>query len=223
MAETKNLPELADLHYDIDTAFKKDKLNLLLNQKPIEKWIKKHPFATNVSYLPIDKVEFMLTRIFQEWRAEVIGYSQLFNAVSCHVRLHYLNPESGEWSYHDGLGAVGIQLDAGKQASDLSAIKSNAVMLALPASKSYAIKDAAEHLGALFGRDLNRKDAIQFSGAYSDDKNQPELNKVLEEIERITDLESLNLYVNEQKKFFDNALFINAVRNRQTKLKPTNK
>jgi hypothetical protein len=39
--------------------------------------------------------------------------------------------------------------------------------MALPSAKSYAIKDAAEHFGAIFGRDLNRKDIIQFSGAHT--------------------------------------------------------
>lgn len=161
------LPKLEDLHHDIEQAFKSDSLNYLLNQQPPAKWVSVNKYAGNSSYLPIEKVEFLLTRIFQEWRAEVINYSELFNSVSCHVRLHYKNPVTGEWSYHDGLGAVGIQTEAGKPASDMSSIKQDAVMKALPAAKSYAIKDAAEHLGKLFGRDLNRKDVIEFSGAYS--------------------------------------------------------
>lgn len=164
------LPTLNELHHDTDVAFKNDQLNTLLNQQPLEKWIKQHPFAKNVRYLPIDKVEFMLTRIFQQWKVEVINVSQLFNSISVQVRLHYLNPVNGEWSYHDGVGAVGIQTDKGAAASDLSAIKQDAVMKALPAAKSYAIKDAAEHLGTLFGRDLNRKDTMPFMGAYSENK-----------------------------------------------------
>jgi hypothetical protein len=60
-----------------------------------------------------------------------------------------------------------VQTDAGKSAADLGAIKASAVQMALPSAKSYAIKDAAEHFGAIFGRDLNRKDIIQFSGAHT--------------------------------------------------------
>jgi hypothetical protein len=41
-------------------------------------------------------------------------------------------------------------------------------MKSLPAAESYAIKDAAEKLGILFGKNLNRKDTIAFSGAYSE-------------------------------------------------------
>lgn len=165
--KVKSLPKLEDLHYDIEKAFKNDGLNLLLNQPVPDKWVKDHPFAKGVKYLPIEKVEFLLKRIFQEYRIEVIDYRQLFNAVSCHCRLHYKNPVSGEWSFHDGLGAVGIQTDAGKPASDLSAIKQDSVMKALPAALSYAVKDAAEKLGSLFGANLNRKDVAEFTTTYA--------------------------------------------------------
>lgn len=163
----KQLPSLVDLHHDADAAFKNDQLLTLLNQQPKKEWIKDHPYAKNVKYISIDRIETLLYQIFQEWRCEVIEYKQMFNAVSCHVRLHYKNPLTGEWSFHDGVGAVGIQTDAGKSPSDLGAIKANAVMLALPAAKTYALKDSAEHLGRLFGRDLNRKDAPEFTGAYT--------------------------------------------------------
>ena len=170
----KNLPKLADLHHNTELAFKNNELNTLLNQQPVQQWVKTHPFAKSVKYIPIDKVEFMLTRIFQHWRSEVLKTEQLFNSVAVTVRLHYKDPVSGEWSYHDGVGAVGIQTDKGATAGDLSAIKQNAVMLALPAAKSYAIKDAAEHLGSLFGRDINRKDVIGFQPAYQDDNRERE-------------------------------------------------
>jgi hypothetical protein len=163
-----NLPTLKELHLDIDQAFKSDALNVLLNQPVPSKWVKDHPMAAGVKYLPIDKVEFMLTRIFQEWKVEVVNYAALFQSVSVHVRLHYKNPITGEWLYQDGLGAVAVQTDKGASAADLSKIKSDAIMKALPAAESYAIKDAAEKLGTIFGKNLNRKDAISFeAGSYS--------------------------------------------------------
>lgn len=160
-------PRLEDLHHDIETAFKNDQLNLLLNQPVPDKWVKDHPFAKNVKYLPIEKIEFLLTRIFQNWRIEVLSEGVMFQSVYVRVRLHYQNPVSGEWSFHDGLGAVGVQTDKGEPASNLAAIKQDAIMKALPAAKSFAVKDAAENLGELFGKNLNRKDSISFSGAYS--------------------------------------------------------
>lgn len=161
------LPSLAELHHDVEKAFKNDQFNLLLNQEPPAHWVKKNQFAGNTSYLPIEKVEFMLTRIFQSWRVEIMREGALFNSVYAAIRLHYLNPITGEWEYHDGVGAMPVQTDAGKSAADLGAIKSSAVQMALPGAVSYAIKDAAEHLGKLFGRDLNRKETMAFSGAYS--------------------------------------------------------
>lgn len=40
-------------------------------------------------------------------------------------------------------------------------------MKALPTAESYAIKDAAEKLGKLFGKDLNRKDELAFEAKYA--------------------------------------------------------
>ncbi len=174
----KVLPKLEDLHHDLQIAFKQDQLNLLLNQPVPNTWIKEHPFAKNVRYIPIEKIEFLLTKIFQNWRVEILSEGQLFNSVYCKVRLHYQNPLTGDWSFHDGIGAVGVQTDAGKSASDLGAIKQDAIMKALPAAESYAIKDAAEKLGELFGKNLNRKETLAFQGAYENRWSNPkkELN-----------------------------------------------
>lgn len=176
MSEKKNLPTIQELHHDITDAFKTDQLNLLLNQPVPTSWIKAHPFAKGVNYIPIERVEYMLTKIFGEWRVEVKREGQMFNSVYVCVRLHYKNPTTGEWQFHDGLGAVGVQTDKGASASDLSAIKQDAIMKALPAAESYAVKDAAEKLGKLFGKDLNRKDVIEFSPTFE----KPKVEKVYE-------------------------------------------
>ena len=184
--EIKKLPSLPDLVGDEVDVFKNDQLNLLLNQNVPEGWVKKHPFikvTTEVAgqkiteqlpYITIQRVETLLTAIFQEWKVEVMDSGQLFNSVYVHARLHYKSPLDGTWKFHDGLGAVGVQTDKGAAASDLNAIKQDAVMKALPAAKSYAIKDAAEHLGKLFGRDLNRNDVVDFTPKYFTKWNQPE-------------------------------------------------
>lgn len=43
---------------------------------------------------------------------------------------------------------------------DWNFAKADGVQKALPAAKAYAIKDAAEEFGKIFGRDLNRKDTF---------------------------------------------------------------
>lgn len=153
------LPTIKDLTADVATAFKNDQLNILLNQEPPGGWIKEHP-VTNTKYLPIEKVEYLLIKIFQGFSVEVVNSGQLFNSVYCHVRVKVTNPIDGTFIVHDGVGACAVQTDKGQSAADLSKIKSGAVMMGLPAAKSYAIKDACEHFGKLFGRDLNRKDTV---------------------------------------------------------------
>lgn len=167
--EKKNLPTLRDLHNSPEVAFKQDELKLLLNQTPHASWVKTNKYANNSQYLPIDKVEFLLDYIFQEWKVEIIQSKQLFNAVEVSIRLHYLNPVTGVWMHHDGIGASEIQTksESGPLKMDLSNIGKGAVEMAAPKAKTAAIKDAADHLGKLFGRDLNRKDTVAFTGAYN--------------------------------------------------------
>jgi len=218
MSQVNNtLPTLQDLTKDIEIAFKNDAFNSLVNNPVVEKWIKKHPTAKKeingvrvpVEYLPIDKVEFLMTKIFQIWNVEVKNVSQLFNSVSVTVRVHYRNPVTGEMQYHDEVGAVGVQTDKGAAASDLAAIKQDAIMKALPAAKSYAIKDACEHIGKLFGRDLNRTDTLAHSMTY-DNPDTAELAELFEtnrdklSAEEIADGERIinNKEINSYKKLF---------------------
>ena len=171
MEKTKTkIPKLADIYQEsgnLEEAFKNDMWLHLLSQKPPESWVREHPYAKDdkgkpIKYLPIDKVEYLLKKIFKRYRIEVVSYAPLFNSVTCHVRVHYINPVNGEWDHQDGVGAAGVQVDKGSRASDMSAIKKEAVMMALPSAKSYAIKDALENLGEIFGANLNRKDAIGY-------------------------------------------------------------
>jgi hypothetical protein len=66
--------------------------------------------------------------------------------------------------YHDGVGACELQTnkDTGALKMDMSNVSRGAVSMALPIAKSLAIKDATDHIGKIFGRDLNRKDVIEF-------------------------------------------------------------
>lgn len=190
MATSKDLVKLVDNGGNSPVAFEKmGELKSVLNQTPNKAWIKNHPFAQGVVYLPIDKVETMLDMIFQQWRVEILSISQLAQSICCTIRLHYLNPITKEWSFHDGVGAVPLKTDKGFSAADLSHIKSDAVATGAPAAKSFAIKDAAEHLGKLFGRDLNRKDAVAYTNLYAMEETdwKKELGdaKTLDELRKI--------------------------------------
>lgn len=174
MSENSNIKTLAKLAGDMDNIEElvlNDQFLQVVNINPPTKYIKDHPLAKGVKYIPIEKIEMMLTKIFQNWFVEVLREGQILNSVYVTVRVNYKHPITGEWLHQDGLGAVPIQVDRGENASNLSAIKSNAITLGLPSAKSYAIKDACEHIGKLFGRDLNRKDTIAYSPSYATDEN----------------------------------------------------
>jgi len=160
----RELPILSDLYKadDIATLFKTDQFNLLMNQAPEPKWVLENKFAGNSKYIPIGILETLLQRIFKEFRVEVMREGTMFNSVYVTIRLHYLHPISGEWGFHDGVGSAQVQTKGGASPADLQNINNNAVMMALPMAKSYAIKDACDHFGKLFGRDLNRKDTMGF-------------------------------------------------------------
>jgi hypothetical protein len=156
------LPTLADLTQDIELAYKNDQLNLLLNQPPPTKWVKEHPFIRGYKYLPIDKVEYLLTRIFKTYQIQITGQGTAFNGVWVTVRLTVKNPTNGEVMQFDGIGAAQLQTKKDTSPADLQNINNGALSMAFPIAKTIAVKDAADHIGKLFGADLNRKDVIQY-------------------------------------------------------------
>ena len=194
--EKQNLPTIAELTGDVELALKNDQLNLLLNQAPPQNWVKTHPYIKGHNYLPIDKVELMLKRIFKRYRIEITGQGIAFNGVWVTVRLHYQNPIDGVWDYHDGIGAMQLQTKAGTSPADLININNGAVSMAFPIAKTLAIKDAADMFGKLFGADLNRKDTLN----YTTDKA---LNKdeMLEELKALYELKKEMLPPDEQTHF----------------------
>lgn len=180
MAES-TLPKLADLLTDVELKADQNDLNILLNAPPKDGWIKQHPFAKGVKYLPIERVEYLLTRIFIRWHVEIKNVQILANSIVTTVRLYYLDRLSNQMLWQDGVGAAPLQINQGKGAIEFNEIKSNAVMLAAPASETYAIKDAAEKIGKIFGKDLNRHDQIMYD-SLSGSIIKPEKEKKLNEM-----------------------------------------
>lgn len=179
--QKRQLPTLADLNRSPERAFKNDQFKQLLNKDPKKEWVKTNAFANNSKYLPIDKVEFLLDMIFQEWKIEIVSTSLIVNSIVTIVRVHYLDPVTSEWKFHDGVGAKDLQMNSGALPTDISQVKANAVMLAAPISKSFAVKDACDHLGRLFGRDLNRKDVSEYKPMYTAPDHEAERFKQLVE------------------------------------------
>jgi len=178
----KNLPKIQDLYNDREIAKINDTFVTLLNQPPKPEWIKTHPYISGYKYLPIERIEYLLKTIFKRYKIEITGQGQSFNGVWVTVRVHYLDPVSNEWSFHDGIGAIELQTKKGTSPADLANINNGAIGMAFPVAKTRAIKDATDHFGKLFGSDLNRKEEIGYSfdvTLIDFDENHPNFEKAI--------------------------------------------
>lgn len=161
--EPPKLPTIAELFQDnIELAGKAEQLSAILSTAPPEKWVKTHPFIPNYRYLPIDKIEFLLRKIFKKYRIVIRREGTAFNGVYVVVRVYFFDPVEGKMQYHDGIGACQLQTAKGTSPADLANINNGALSMAFPIAKTVAIKDACDHFGELFGCNLNRKDTIPF-------------------------------------------------------------
>lgn len=157
---SRNLPSLNDLYSDQALIKKQNDLNILLNQEPKPAWIKVNKYANNSKYIPISIIEYLLTSIYQKWKVEIREVKLIANSVTCTIRLHIQDPITGEWDWQDGVGAAPIQTAKGASATDFSQVNTAAIQMAAPMAETFAIKDAAEKIGRLFGKDINRADEI---------------------------------------------------------------
>lgn len=155
------LPKIKDIYGSVDV-YKADALMTLMNQQPDKTWVKVHPFIKNYKYIPIERIEYLLKTIFKRYRIEITGQGVAFNGVWVTVRVHFKDPVTGEWDFHDGIGAAQLQTKQGTSPADLQNINNGAVAMAFPIAKTAAVKDACDHFGKLFGSDLNRKDYIEY-------------------------------------------------------------
>jgi len=205
------LPKIEDLYLDVESAYQINSLNKLLNYQPKPEWIKINPFANNSKYIPVGTVEYLLTSIFLKWRLEVKSVQVIANSVQVTVRLHVLDPLTNEWDWQDGIGAAPIQTAKGAAATDFSQVNTAAVQMAAPAAESYAFKDAAEKFGKIFGKDLNRKDEMNYLpmtdakfGGVTIMKIPDELLTVIKETEdkeKLSDIYSANPDYHSNPKF----------------------
>lgn len=115
-------------------------LDEILNSEPKKEWLKEHPQVKGFMYLPIEKVEFLLSRLFNNVKIEVRSVISAENRAVVTVRVNY-----GDGMFHDGVGAAQIS-------------KTQPAEMAFPLAKSLAVKDGIEFAGRIFGKDLNRNE-----------------------------------------------------------------
>ncbi len=149
------LPTIAEIYAaseNMPTLQKDSVIQVLLNNNPHPDWLKDHPTAKKeitqgdkkikvpIKYIPIERIEWLLTNVFVRWRVEIKRSYLLANSVVVEVRLHYFDHVIEEWNWQDGIGAQPLQTDQGAGATDFNKIKSNAVQIAAPAAESYFIR-----------------------------------------------------------------------------------
>lgn len=185
--------DLIKLYENPETVIAQEKLLTFLNTDPPAQWVKEHPFIKGHKYLPIDKVEFFLKAIFKEYRIEVLKTGMLMNAVEVTARVHYVDPVTKSWMFHDGVGAQELQTQSktGVLKLDMSNVNPGAVSMALPIAKTLAIKDACDHLGTLFGANLNRKNAVSFGTIATPDPLNQRMNALIDAATTTEELENL--------------------------------
>lgn len=185
------LPTLADLYSDKEGTIEQTKLNIILNAEPKTEWVKEHPFVKKLKYLPIERVEYLLTMIFGKWEVTIKDVKLIANSVVVTITLKVRDPLNQEaWIIQDGVGAAPIQTKKEAGAIDFNQMASSAIQIGAPAAESYAIKDAAEKFGKIFGKDLNRKDVV----AYVD-----RLHASIDAVEKLSIIESISKVEDEQK------------------------
>lgn len=213
--EVRKVPTLTELYANKEAMAKQNELNIILNAEPKPEWVKIHPM-TKQRYLPIERIEYLLTVIFGSWNVEVREIKLIANSIVATVRLYVKNPLTGETEYQDGVGAMPIQIkkDSGG-AIDFANMNSNAIQLGAPAAESYAIKDAAEKFGKIFGKDINRKNSVDYIDriySMTASMNEPNLAaEIVAEIDACTTEEQLKAVWEKHKglgKEFANAITV---------------
>jgi len=177
MTQLTKLPTLQDLLIENEDSLKQNALTVLLNQDPPAKWLVQHPMIRDYKYIPIEKIEYLLTRIFGNFNVEIRSTQIVANSVVVTVRLHVINPINGQAMWQDGIGAAPIQTDKGAGATDWNAVKTDGVQKAAPAAETYAVKDAAEKFGKIFGRDVSRKGSMNYTDLLKKSAFNDELEK----------------------------------------------
>lgn len=217
------LPKIEDLYTDLELASKQNEFNRLVNCNPKPEWIKQNKFANNSNYIPVGIVEYLLTSIYLKWRVEVKGVQVIANSAVVTVRLFVLDPITGEWDWQDGVGASPIQTKSGAAATDFSQVNTSAVQMAVPAAESYAFKDAAEKLGKLFGKDINRAEMSADYSKMQDTKfGGAPVIEIPEElilvISETTDKEKLSEIYRTNPEYHNNRKFMQLLNQRKAEL-----
>lgn len=109
--------------------------------------------------LPISFIEMTLDELFLgQWELTDMFSQQIFNEVVGHGVLTVWHPITGRAIRRTGAASVVIMQDKDATIDQFNVTKKkNALDLSYPKLKAEILKNAAQSLGKIFGRDINRK------------------------------------------------------------------
>jgi hypothetical protein len=116
-----------------------ENLTEVLSWQPKKEWIKDHDHIKGWKYIPIQYKEFLMDRLFGNYQIDI---KQSYETkTGCVVVVTVCTEKKS----HDGIGSTDFH-----QGLNLT--------MGFPMAKTFAISDALDHFGVIFGRNLNRKD-----------------------------------------------------------------
>lgn len=134
-----------------------------LNLHPSKDDIKQNKFADNSEYIPIGIIENKLDETYSGlWSVVGVKTERIDNSIVVQLQLRVYHPVAKCWLTRYGVGAVPVQLNKGEKILSPESIKSDAYKKGVGAAKSYALRNAAQSLGVIFGRNLNRADVDEY-------------------------------------------------------------
>ncbi|HYH14326.1 MAG TPA: hypothetical protein VD794_03845 [Flavisolibacter sp.] len=141
-----------------------------LNQEPPLDSIDKTPDGKAFTIL-ISHIEMTLDEyFFGLWQTENFKWSVVANEIVGSIDLLVFHTVSQTWLKRTGAASIQIMVNAGTNALDVNNKKANALDMGFPKLKAECLKNAAQSLGKIYGRDLNRKKADNFNGLLKQDK-----------------------------------------------------
>lgn len=154
-----------------------ENLDEILSSEPKKEWLKE---LNGFMYLPIERVEFLLNRLYKNTQIEIRSVISSDTRAVITIRVNYTDRD-GERMYQDGVGAVNIN-------------KGQPAEMAFPMAKTFAMKDACDIFGKIFGKDLNRKEvSAPLSHKELSESQQKLIDSVSKGLAKCSSVDELNL------------------------------
>lgn len=128
-----------------------------LNNAPGQESIDQTPDG-KASTILISHIEMLLDEyFFGLWETENFKWAVIANEIVGSIDLCFYHPVTGIRMKRTGAASVQIMVDKGTNPLEVTNKKPNALDMGFPKLKAECLKNAANSLGKMFGRDLNRK------------------------------------------------------------------